>query len=155
MLVEHGIIRTKVARPGMLLSDVFTECGRTHVQALPFVDEAGRLSGRVTLKNVMKIACLPEHMVSAAPLLGAFLSCVENAQTKIEEVLGSVVDDYVLPPHASIGPEEPAIKALAVMEEHDTSYLFVVDGGEYQGIITIQGIAEVMSRVYAGTRELE
>ena len=154
MLVKHSVIQTKVARPGMRVCDVFAECGRAHVQALPFVDAAGVLHGRVTLKNVMKIACLPDYMVAAAPLLGSFLSCVDNAQAKIEEVLGSVVDDYVLQMHATIGSEEPAIKALAIMEENDTSYLFVVDNGVYQGIITIQGIAAVMSQMYARAKPL-
>ena len=155
MLVENSIIHTKAARPGMLVCDVFAECGRAHVQALPFVDETGRISGRVTLKNVMKIACLPEYMVTAAPLLGSFLSCVDNAQAKIEEIMASEVDGYVLRPHATIAPDEPAIKALAMMEEYDTSYLFVVDAGEYRGIITIQGIADVMSKMYAHARHRE
>ena len=153
MLVKNSIILTKVTRPGMLVCDVFAECGRAHVQALPFVDETGRLSGRVTLKNVMKFACLPENMVAAAPLLGSFLSCVENAQEKIEKMLASKVDPYVRGLHFSIGSEEPAIKALAIMEKNDTSYLFVVDDGEYQGIITIQGIAEQMSRMYARSQK--
>jgi CBS domain-containing protein len=91
-------------------------------------------------------------MVAAAPLLGSFLSCVDNARKKIEEVLASKIDPYVRGMHASIGSEEPAIKALAIMEENDTSYLFVVDDGEYLGIITIQGIAAVMSEVHARAR---
>jgi len=152
MLVKNSIIRTKVTRPGMLVCDVYAECGRAHVQALPFVDETGKLSGRVTLKNIMELACLPDYMVAAAPLLGDFLSCVDNAQAKIEEVLASKVDPYVRGLHASIGPDEPAIKALAIMEQNDTSYLFVVDDGEYQGIITIQGIAEEMSKMYANAQ---
>jgi CBS-domain-containing membrane protein len=131
----------------MLVRDVFAECGRAHVQALPFVDEAGRLSGRITLKNVMKFGCLPEHMVAAAPLLGSFLSCVDNAREKIEQLLASEADPYVQRLNVLIGSDEPAIKALAIMEQKDTSYLFVVDGGEYQGIITIQGIAERMSKI--------
>ena len=147
MLVKNSIIRTKVTRPGMLVCEMFAECGRTRAQALPFVDKMGKLSGRVTLKNVMKIACLPDYMVASAPLLGSFLSCVDNAQAKIEEVLASTVDQYVRELQYVIGSEEPAIKALAMMERNDTSYLFVVDGGEYQGIITIQGIAAQMSRM--------
>jgi predicted transcriptional regulator len=97
----------------------------------------------------MKIACLPEHMVQTAPLLGSFLSCVDNAQDKIKELLPSPVDKYVRQSHVWIGSAEPAIKALAIMEKNDTSYLFVVDDGEYQGIVTIQGIAAKMSEMYA------
>jgi predicted transcriptional regulator len=149
MLVRDSIILTAVIGPGTPVREVFAECGRVHVQALPFVDRAGKLAGRVTLKNIMKVACLPPHLVETAPLLGSFLSCLDNAQEKISQLLSSPVDPYVREAHELIGSGEPAIKALAVMEKNDTSYLFVVDGGEYQGIVTIQGIAEKMSQMYA------
>ena len=155
MLVENSIIPTRVTTPGMLVCDVFAECGRARVQALPFVDETGRLCGRVTLKNIMRQACLPDHMVASAPLLGSFLSCVDNAQAKIEQVLTGKVDVYVGELHVSIRSDEPAIKALAIMEKNDTSYLFVVDDEQYQGIITIQGIAAEMSRMYASAHDLD
>ncbi len=155
MLVKNSIIRTKVTRPGMLVSEVLAECGRAHVQALPFVDESGKLTGRVTLKNIMKLACLPDYMVMSATLLGSFLSCVDNAQEKIEQILASNVDAFVRDLHVCIGSDEPAIKALAIMEQNDTSYLFVVDDGEYQGIITIQGIADVMSKIYSRVQHPE
>lgn len=147
MLVKDAIIHTKEVRSGMLVQDVFSECERTHVQALPFVDGAGRIIGRVTLKNIMKASCLPEYMVEMASLLGSFLSCVDNAEEKVSEVLCSPVDKYVREAGQFIATEEPAIKALAIMERSDTSYIFVVDDGEYKGIITIQGIAARMSEI--------
>jgi CBS domain-containing protein len=147
MLVEDCVIQTGIVSPGMLVRDVFAECGRLHVQALPFVDAQGRIAGRVTLKNIMKFACLPEHMVELAPLLGSFLSCVDNAEQKVHEVLCSPVDAYVRQASLFIQPEAPAIKALAIMEKNDTSYLFVVENGQYRGLITIQGIAEKMSEL--------
>lgn len=155
MLVKNSVIRTKVTKPGMPVYEVFAECGRARVQALPFVDGKGRLAGRVTLKNIMKLACLPDYMVASAPLLGSFLSCVDDAQAKIGQILDSAVDRYVRELQVSIGPDEPAIKALAIMEQNDTSYLFVVEEGEYQGIITIQGIAEQMSRMYTSPQPLD
>ena len=151
MLVRDTIISTKVVKPGMPVRDVFAECGRAHVQALPCVDETGKLTGRITLKRIMKLGCLPEHMVAAAPLLGNFLSCVGSSQAKIEQLLNNVVDPYVQRLHVSIRSDEPAIKALAIMEQNDTSYLFVVDEGRYQGVITIQGIAHRMSEIYAAS----
>ena len=117
------------------------------VDPLPFVDEAGKLAGRVTLKNIMKFSCLPEYMVEMTPLLGSFMSCVENAEEKVKEVLCNPVTDYVREHHATINSDAAAIKALAMMEKNDTSYIFVVDDGEYQGIITIQGIAARMSEL--------
>ncbi len=147
MLVKNCIIETGVVRSGMLVRDVFAECGRTHVQALPVLNNEGKITGRVTLKSIMKFSCLPEYMVELAPLLGGFLSCVENAEEKVNQVLCSQVDSYVLKASISIDSDAPAIKALAMMEKSDTSYLFVVDEGQYLGIITIQGIAERMSEM--------
>ena len=147
MLVTEAIIQTKVVNADMLVAEVFAECGRAHVQALPFVNEAGEITGRVTLKNIMKYSCLPDYMVETASMLGNFLSCVDNAEEKIKKVLCTPITDYVRQPHATIASDAPAIKALAMMEKNDTSYIFVVDAGEYRGIITIQGIAAAMSRL--------
>ena len=149
MLVKDTVIRTRVITPGMLVRDFFSECGRAHAQALPFADGSGKLTGRITLKHVMKFGCLPAHLVATAPLLGSFLACIDNAPEKITLLLNSQVDVYVQRLHILIGSDEPAIKALAIMEQNDTSYLFVVDNGEYKGIITIQGIAARMSKIYA------
>jgi len=147
MLVKDNIIQTKIARSGMRVQEIFVECGEARVQALPFANESGKITGRVTLKNIMKFSCLPDYMVETASILGSFLSCVDNAEEKIKEVLCKRVDDFVRPPHVYIRSDAPAIKALAVMEKNDTSYLFVVDDGQYQGIITIQGIAAKMSQM--------
>ena len=147
MLVKDDIIRTTVVTAGMLVRDVFAECGRARVQALPFVDGVGKVTGRVTLKNIMKCACLPNYLVETAPLLGRFLSCIENAEAKISEVLASTVDQYVRHANLSITPDDPAIKALALMEKNDTSYIFVMDDGAYLGTITIQGIAASMAEL--------
>ncbi|MES9834473.1 MAG: CBS domain-containing protein [Candidatus Thiodiazotropha sp. DIVDIV] len=147
MLVSDVLIRTKVVKNGMLVRDVFAECGRAHVQSLPFIDGHGKISGRVTLKNIMEFSCLPEHMVDMAPLLGSFLSCVNNAEEKVKEVLCSSVDKYVRDAGQFINSGAPAIKALAFMEKNDTSYIFVVDEGQYMGIVTIQGIAARMSEM--------
>jgi hypothetical protein len=44
------------------------------------------------------------------------------------------------PTRRSSGPA-PVAKALAVMERHDTTYLFVIDGDHYLGTISIMGVA--------------
>jgi len=149
MLVMNNFICTKVVTPVMLVREVFAECGRAHVQSLPFVGPNRMVSGRVTLKHVMREACLPAHMVAFASLLGSFMSCVNNAHSKIAQILAGEIERYVRNAHETISSGEPAIKALAVMEKNDTGYLFVIDDGEYQGIVTIQGIAETMSRMIA------
>jgi CBS-domain-containing membrane protein len=145
MEIENILIPTDTIRPGMLVRDLFLECGRAQVQSLPFMDAEGRLAGRITLKNVLRVSCLPEYMVEMAPLLGPQMSCVENAEAKAREILCTPVEPYVQRMPKTIASSAPLIKALAFMEKNDTSYIFVVDDGEYKGIITIQGIAAAMS----------
>jgi CBS domain-containing protein len=147
MDMESVLIPTIVVRPGMRVREVFVECGRAQVQALPYVDQDGRLAGRITLKNVLRVSCLPEHIVELAALLGPRLSCVGNAAAKAREILRSPVDPYVQELHRTISSSAPLIKALALMEQQDTSYLFVVDDGVYRGVVSIQGLAARMSEL--------
>ena len=138
------LIPTETIRPGMLVRELFHGCGRWHVQALPFCDEQGRLKGRITLKNVLRVSCLPEYIVKMASVLGPQMSCVENAEAKAREIMGKPVEPYVQAVHHTIDSSAPLIKALALMEQHDTSYIFVVDSGKYKGIITVSAIATAM-----------
>ena len=147
MDVESVMIPTEIAHPGMMVREMFHACGRAGVQALPFSDESGRVTGRVTLKNVLRLSCLPKYMVDMAPVLNSQMSCVENAEDKAREILCTPVEPYVQDPHESIRSDSPLIKALALMESHDTSYIFVMDDGVYRGMITIQGIAASMAEL--------
>ena len=147
MDIQSVLIPTIIIHPGMYVRDLFTECGKQHVQSLPYCNEEGILSGRLTLKNVMKFSCLPDHMIELASLLGNQMSCVENAEEKAREIICNPVEPYVLKLGETISSKEPLIKALAVMERNETSYIFVVDDGDYKGQITIQGIAQVMSNL--------
>jgi CBS-domain-containing membrane protein len=145
--IEYVLTPTAIIGPGMSVRDLFLECGRTQVQALPYQDEHGRLCGRITLKNVLRVSCLPEYMISLANLLGPQLSCVDSAEAKAREILSNPVEPYVQSLPKTIVSSAPLIKALAFMEQNDTSYIFVVDEGMYRGIITIQGIAHKMTEM--------
>lgn len=147
MDIQNVLIPTIIIHPGMFVRDLFNECGNLHVHALPYCDEKGVLTGTLTLKNVMKFSCLPDHMVELANLLGNQMSCVENAEDKAREIICNPVEPYVRKLHETISSKEPLIKALALMERNKTSYIFVVDDGNYKGQVTIQGIAKVMSKM--------
>ena len=147
MILEQILIPTRVATYGMTVREVFTECGRAHIPALPFCTKSGRISGRVTLKNILKISCLPDYMIESARILGTEMSCMEDVESKAKRLLDTPADPYVQEPALSLSSEAPIIKALALMEQNDTSYLFVVDDGEYQGAITIQCLAKMLSQL--------
>jgi CBS-domain-containing membrane protein len=147
MDVKSVMIETDVAHSGMLVRELFQACGRGQVQALPYVDESGRLTGRVTLKNVLRRSCLPEYVVELAPMLNPQMSCVDHAEDKARAMLCCPIEPFVQQAHETISSDAPLIKALALMEKHDTSYIFVVDDKIYRGTVTIQGIAASMSQL--------
>ena len=148
MKLKQILIPTKVAHHDMMVREVFTECGRANIPALPFCTRSGRITGRVTLKNILKISCLPDYMVDSARILGEEMSCMEDVEAKAKRLLDTPVDPYVQEePALSLSSDAPVIKALAMMEQNDTSYLFVVDDGQYRGAVTIQAIAKMFSRL--------
>lgn len=147
MNLEKILIPTKAAKAGMSVREVFAECIRANIPGIPFCDAQGRISGRVTLKNILKTSCLPEYMVELARVLGDQLSCMDDVQGKAKQLFNNPVDPYVLEPHVSLTSESSAIKALAIMEHTDTSYIFVVDAGQYKGVVTIQGLARMLAQL--------
>lgn len=62
---------------------------------------------------------------------------------KAKHLLAPPMDPYLQEPALSRDSEVPAIKALSMMEHNDSSYLFVVDEGQYQGAVTIQSLAKL------------
>ena len=147
MKLKQILIPTRVANAGMLVREVFMECGRANIPALPFCTKSGRIAGRVTLKNIMKLSCLPDYIVESARILGEEMFCMEDVEAKAKRLLDTTVDAYVQEPALSLGSDAPIIKALALMEQNDTSYLFVVDGGEYRGAVTIQCLAKLLTQM--------
>ena len=144
MKLEQILIPTSVATHGMLIRDVFTECIRAHVPEIPFLNVQGVMTGRIGLRDSMKRSCLPEYMIEMAHVLGNQLSCTDNAEQKAHEVLCHTVDDYVQPDLMSLTSSSTVIKTLAIMVKYDTTYVFIVDDGEYKGVVTTLAIAQRM-----------
>ncbi len=147
MLPNDILTLTPTVTSGMQVRDVFRHCLHTRVQALPFCDEEDRITGRVTLKYIINQSILPEYMAELAHLLGPRMTSFEDLEGQLAEVFARPVEPYVQEPHASIPRRTPLMKALAVMEHHDTSYLFVVEDRRYQGTLTITGIATWMLKL--------
>jgi len=68
-------------------------------------------------------------------------------EAKAKQLMNNLVDPYILEPHLPLTSDSPAIKALALIEQNDTSYIFVVDEGRYKGVITIQGLARMITQL--------
>ena len=147
MLPPELLIKTRVARAGMKVREIFEECLRARVQSMPYCDDRDIVIGRVTLKQVINRSIVPAYMAELAPVLGSDMVAFDEMEETARQVLGDGVEPYVQEPHAAIDSNTPLMKALAVMEHYDTSYLFVVDEGRYQGTLTVPGIAAWMMRV--------
>lgn len=150
MLSDELLIVTRVARPGMRVRDVFRECLAAHVQALPYCDGSGRMTGRVTLKHIVNTEIVPAHVAALSHVVDDRHPTFERLERRVPAILDHRIEDYVQEPHPSIGSETQLMKALAMMEYHDTSYLFVVDAGVYRGTLTIQGVAAWMAHFEDG-----
>lgn len=141
MQLTDLVIPTAVATPGMTVAEVFRECVAQQVPGIPFRDPRGRISGKASIRHVLKLNCIPDFMVTHAALLGDSLEGLTIPPEKAGHVLALPIDPFVLPEPAVIGPGSPVSKALAVMERYGTTYLFVMDGDDYLGTVSIMGIA--------------
>ena len=147
MNVKQAMISSRIADSGMTVRELFEECSRANLPGLPFCDDQGQIVGRVTLKNVLKRSCLPEYMVELAHVLGERFSHMEDMCAEIIHLLDKPVVPYVQQPHLSLESDSTAVKALAMMEQSDTSYIFVVDQGHYRGAVTIHSLASTLAAV--------
>ena len=95
-------VPTGVARAGMTVRQVFEECIRAHTPGLPFCDDRGLVTGRVTLKYILKRQYLPEHLVEMARVLGEHVSDVEDMELLAKQLFENRIDSYIQRPHASL-----------------------------------------------------
>jgi CBS domain-containing protein len=117
---------------------------------MPYCDDRDVVTGRVTLKYIINRSIVPEYMAELALVLGSDMVAFDEMEEATRKVLDKPVEPYVQEPHAAIDSTTPLMKALAVMEHYDTSYLFVVDKGRYEGTLTVPGIAAWMMRIDEG-----
>ena len=101
----------------------------------------------MSLRHTLKMTCIPGFMVKGAHLLGDMIEAVRIPDDLAKEALQMPAEQFVLEPLAVVTSAAPVVKALAMMEQFNSSYAFVVDDGEYKGIITRMWIASLMLKV--------
>ncbi|MCF7982799.1 MAG: CBS domain-containing protein [Thiohalocapsa sp.] len=150
MDLQDLIVPTAVATPDMTVAELFRECAAKQVPGIPFRDACGRITGKASIRHVLKMTCIPDYMVKHAALLGDTLTSLTIPAEQARYVLSLEVAPFVLDDLAVISRGATVAKALAVMERHDTTYLFVIDGNHYHGCISIMGIGESLIRYAEG-----
>ena len=150
MRLENLAQPTATIRAGMSVGDFMAECVRSNVRGLPYVDGAGRVVGRLSIRHCFRETCIPDFVVKAAHVLGDAIQAVNIPPVAARDILDRPVEPLVLDSFAHAGSNAPVMKALAIMEQLNTSYLFVIDEGKYRGIVTHMAIA---GRMLAVARE--
>jgi CBS domain-containing protein len=143
MILQEILIPTCVARPGMKVIDVFRECVAKGVHGIPFCNENDEITGRVSIRHVFREVCVPKDVVSGAHMLGDQIGHLDLPDIEKCQMLGLPAEQFVLDNIPSLTPNSPAIKAIAIMEKYNSSYLFVIDD-EYRGVVTRFGITSLL-----------
>jgi predicted transcriptional regulator len=144
MKLEHLSIATGVMRKGMTLRDFFEECVRCNVPGLPYVDDQDRIVGRISIRDVYKHMAIPDSVIRVAHLLGDQTDQLDLPEMKVSETLDLPVETFLLENIPSVSPRSSIVKALAIMEMYNTSYIFLIENGEYKGLVTRMVIAHRM-----------
>ncbi len=144
MKIKHISTPTKIARPGMRVREAVTECVERDVPGLPFIDSEGNLSGRFSVRHLFLLCCIPQDILQGAHLLGDDIEDLDFPHIKSDELMEKTVDEFILSDVIRLSPNFQAIKALAIMEQYNTEYLFVTEDDAYQGVVTRLSIAKAI-----------
>jgi CBS domain-containing protein len=144
MKLQHISIQTDVMRKGKTLRDFFEECARCNVPGLPYVDDDGKVVGRISIRDVYKHMAIPDYVIQVAHVLGDQTSRIDLPEMKVLEAMASPVEAHILENITSVSPQSSVVKALAIMEMFNTSYIFLMEDEQYKGIVTRMVIARRM-----------
>jgi len=147
MKLENIIRPTSVARPGTTVRDCLAACLQDGVPGIPYVDANGNITGRFSIRETLRRACIPDVMVNYAELLGDSAACLQFPELHTNKLLGLPIEPFVSERKAEISPHAAVAKAVALMEKQGANYLFVTDGSRYLGIVTIWAIAQRMLEI--------
>jgi predicted transcriptional regulator len=146
MKLERLAIMTGFMRHGMTLRDFFQETVRCNVPGLPYVDEHDQIIGRISIRDVYKRIAVPDNILRIADAMGDGdqMSNLDMPEMKALEVMATPVESYLLEKIPTVSPSSTVVKALALMEVHNSSYIFLIEDGQYKGVVTRMIIAKRM-----------
>jgi CBS domain-containing protein len=149
MILRDIAVPTALATPGMLVADLFYECIRSQMPGLPFRDASGRISGKASIRHILKMTCLPDYLTRHSHILGDNMDHLRLPEMHSRQVLTQTIDDFILPTLPQVNSSAPISKALAIMEQHHTTYLFIIDGNNFFGAVSIMSLAAEMLKLSA------
>ena len=144
MKLHRMAIMTEYMRHGMTVRDFFEEAVRCNVPGLPFVDEQDRIVGRISIREIYKCIAVPDSYLTVADAIGDQTNNLDLPEIRVREAMATPVEKYVLENIPSVSPRSSSVKALSIMELHNTSYIFLIEDGKYEGVVTRMVIAKRM-----------
>lgn len=152
MKVERLAVMTGVMRKGMTLKEFFQEAVRCNVPGLPYVDDDGRIKGRISVRHVFKQIAVPDSVVRLADAMGDQTDRLDLSERRVLKAMARPVQKHLLENIPTVSPKSALVKALAIMEAYNTHYIFLIEHGEYSGVVTRMIIA---NRMLEGLKEIE
>jgi len=150
MILANLAKPTQVVKSGMTLREALDICVKCDVPGVPFVDDAGEIIGRICIRETLRKTCIPSYVVDAAHVLGADIHEVNIPELHAVDLLSQPVDHFILATVITVTSQSPVIKGLAILEQLQSDYLFLVDDGDYKGVVTHMGIAQRLLEAVAG-----
>jgi CBS domain-containing protein len=144
MKLENLCTHTRVMRKGMTIRDFLEEAATSHVPGLPYADEQGHIVGRISIRDVFKHMAVPDNLLLVADALGDQTDHLDLPDMKVMDTMALPVETYLLKSIPSVSPRSSVVKALAIMELHNSSYILLMDGEDYIGVVTRMVIARRM-----------
>lgn len=144
MKLERLATQTGFMRHGMTLRDFFQEAVRCNVPGLPYVDEHDQIVGRLSIRDVYKRIAVPDSFLRLADAMGDQTDNLDLPEIKVLETMALPVENFLLEKIPSVSPRSTIVKALSLMEVHNSSYVFLIEDCKYQGVVTRMDIAERM-----------
>ncbi len=142
MSLAEFAVPTAIAFPGMTVRELFSECVEANVAVLPYRAANGDFTGRASIRRIFREVCIPEAMIEHARLLGDTITALQLPPLREREMLDMPIDELIIKGIPTITPASPMAKAIAVMESHATSYLFVIDDEQhYYGTLSTVSLA--------------
>lgn len=142
MKLQRLAVMTEVMRKGMSVRDFFKEAVHCNVPGLPFVDEQERIVGRVSVRDVFKRIAVPSSYLRLVDAIGDETDRLDMSEQRILDSVAQPVENYLLDSIPCVSPASSLVKALAIMEAYNTQYIFLIEHGEYMGIVTRMVIAQ-------------
>jgi predicted transcriptional regulator len=96
------------------------------------------------MRDVYKQIAVPDSVLRLADAMGDQTDKLDLPEMKVLEALALPVETCLLENIPSVSPSSAIVKALALMEVHNTSYIFLIEDGEYKGVVTRMVVAHRM-----------